>query len=144
MSDKFRKPVTYHLSRCTLYNDVSLPFLTATFLNQSAFGFVVIGKFLLVAFEGGGVVVAAAVDVFGRVVDVEHFVKDDVFDDVSRHIDGVKRPADGDVVVRCVVVAEDAVGFLGRPRQHRFWDRVAKILPVNGGKYLVEIVDCRL
>ena len=107
-----------------------------------AFGFVVIGKFLLVAFEGGGVVVAAAVDVFGRVGDVEHFVKDDVFDDVSGNVTRIERPADRDVIVCRVVMAEDAIGFFRGPGEDGFWDRVAKILACSATSNIsIEIVD---
>ena len=95
-----------------------------------AFGFLVIGKFLLVAFECGSVIVAAAVDMFCRVMDVEHFVIDDVFDDVTRRFRRVQRYADGDMVVGRVVVAEDAVGLFGGPRQCWFGDRVAKIFGI--------------
>ncbi len=77
------------------------------------FGGVVVGKLFLVSFERGGVVVAAAVYVAGRVGDVEHFVEDDVLDDVSRDVSRVERSADRDVVVRRVVVAEDAVSLFG-------------------------------
>ena len=71
------------------------------------------GEFLFVAFEGRSVVVAAAVDVFGRVVDVEHLVKDDIFDHVFWHRQGIERTADRDVVVGRIVMAEDAEGFSG-------------------------------
>ena len=55
-----------------------------------AFGFGVIGEFLLVAFEGGRVVVATTVNVFRRVMNVEHFVEDDVFDHISRRVEGIE------------------------------------------------------
>ena len=54
------------------------------------FGFQIVGEFLFVSFEGRGVVVAAAVDVFGWVMDVEHFVEDDVLDYVFRHGEGIE------------------------------------------------------
>ena len=77
------------------------------------FGFKIVGKFLFVAFEGRGVVVAAAVYMFGGVVDVEHFVEDDVFDHVFWDGEGIERAADGNVVVRRVVMAEYAKCFSG-------------------------------
>ena len=69
------------------------------------FRFVVIHKFLLIALESRGVVVAAAVDVFGWVVDVEHFVIDDVFDDVSGDRQSIERFADRDGFVGGIMVA---------------------------------------
>lgn len=68
---------------------------------------------MFVAFECGRVVVAAAVDVFCGVGDVEHLVEDYVFDDVSRHIGRIERRADRNMIVRRVVVAEDAICLAG-------------------------------
>lgn len=117
---------------------ISLEFPHVSF--DPPFGFLVVGEFLFVAFECGRVVVSAAVDMLSRVGDVEHFVEDDVLDDVSGHVERIERSAYGDVVMRRVVMAENTICFARGPRQDRFFDRVAKIVAVDRFEYLVEIV----
>lgn len=85
-------------------------------------------------------IVAAAVYVFGRVCDVEHLVKDDVFDHISRYVGRIERRADRNVIVRRVVVAEDAIGFAGGPRQNGLFDRVTEIVAVYRFEDLVEVI----
>ena len=65
----------------------------------------IVGKSSFVAAKRGCVVVSAAVVVNGRVVDVEHFVEDDVFHDVIRHVRRIERAADDDRVVRRIMMA---------------------------------------
>ena len=77
------------------------------------FGFIVVREFLLVSFEGWGVIVAAAVYVFSRVMDVEHFVEEDVLDHVFWDGEGIERTADRDVIMRCIMMAENAECFSG-------------------------------
>ena len=71
------------------------------------------GELALVAAESGCVMVSTAVDDLCWVIDVEHFVEDDVFHDELRDGWRVERLADDDRLVRRVVVAEDAVGLSG-------------------------------
>lgn len=86
-------------------------------------------------------VVAAAVQVFCGVSDVEHFVKDDVFDHIMRNLGRIEGSTDGDVAVSRIVMAQYAVCFAGRPRQSRLWDKVAEIPAIQVLKNLVEIID---
>ncbi len=64
------------------------------------------------------------------VVDVEHFVKNHVFDHVSRHVRRVERAADDDCLMRRIVMAENAVGVPSSPVEHRFFERAAEIFGV--------------
>lgn len=59
--------------------------------------------------------VSTAVYDLGRVIDVEHFVEDDVFHDELRDRCRVERFADHDGFVGRVVVAENAISLSGRP-----------------------------
>ena len=97
-------------------------------------------EFLFVAAEGGRVIVPAPVVVNGRMVDVQHFVKDDIFDDVSRHIRRVERTADDDRVVRRIMMPQNAVSVPGRPRKHWFFNASAEIFRVHAFKDLVQVV----
>ena len=54
------------------------------------FGLAIMREFSFVTPECGRVVVPATVDVFGRVVDVEHLVEYDVFDNVTRDVGRVE------------------------------------------------------
>ena len=56
-----------------------------------------------------------AVAVFGRVKNMEHFVKNDVLDNELRHFFIVQRAAHDDGFVRRIVMTEDAVSFSRRP-----------------------------
>src|SRR5690242_2651032 len=56
---------------------------------------------------------------FHRITDVEHLVEDQVLDEVARDLGGVEQPADGDAVVRGVVMAEDGARALGAPSEAR-------------------------
>ena len=58
-------------------------------------------------------VVSAAVDDLRRVVDVEHFVEDDVFHNEFRDSRRVERFAYDDGLVGRVVVAEDTISLSG-------------------------------
>ena len=87
------------------------------------------------------VVVPAAVMVNRWVLDVEHFVVDDVLHDPTRHIPGVERLTYDDRLMRRVVMCEDAVRLLRRPRQYRFWKLPAKIPEIQVLEDLVEIVN---
>ena len=69
------------------------------------------GELAFVAAEDGRVVISTAVDDFGRVIDVEHFVEDDVFHDEFRNRRGIERFADDNGFVRGVVMAKDSVSL---------------------------------
>lgn len=73
------------------------------------------GETAFVASEGGGVVISTPVDDFGRVINVEHFVENDIFHDEFRDGRGIKRFTDDDSFVSCVVVAQNSVGLSDRP-----------------------------
>lgn len=86
-------------------------FQPTNILLNPAVCLVVILELLFVAFECGRVDVAAAVDDADGMGDVEHFVENYVIDYISRHFDRIERAADGDVVERAVVMAENAIGL---------------------------------
>lgn len=60
-------------------------------------------------------VVSAAVDDLGRVIDMEHFVENDVFHNEFRDRWRVERFADDDGLMRRVMVTENAISLSGRP-----------------------------
>jgi len=72
-----------------------------------------VGELAFVAAEDGRVVESAAVDDLGRVIDVEHFVEDDVFHDEFRDGRRIEGLADNDGLVGRVVVAEGPVSLSG-------------------------------
>ena len=65
-----------------------------------AFGRLVVGEASLIASEGRCMVVSTAIDVFGRMGDMEHLVEENVFYDVRRYFAIVERSADSDGLVR--------------------------------------------
>lgn len=144
-----RSKASYCKSSCLIFlRGVFFSLVTVDFFLEPAditfypfFGLSVVGEFSLVSLERWSVIVAAAVDVFGRVMDVEHFVKDDVFDHVFWHRQGIERTADRNVVVCGVMMTEDAKCLTCRPREHGFGDRFAKILRVQTVENFVEIID---
>ena len=66
----------------------------------------------LVTTERRRMIVPSAVVMNCRVMDVQHFVEDDVLDDVARHVRCVKRLAYDDRRVRRVMMCEDPVRLL--------------------------------
>lgn len=92
---------------------------------------VIVFKLLFVAAKCGRVVVAAAVVMHGRVVNMEHFVEDHVIDDEWRGALVVKRTADHDRIVCRIVMPKDAVGPSGRPGQDRAGKPAVEMLLVQ-------------
>lgn len=54
------------------------------------------------------VIIAAAPDDAGRMLNVKHLVEQDVLDEPLRYVGGVERFADSDGVVRCIMVPQNA------------------------------------
>src|SRR5207245_8399957 len=52
-----------------------------------------------------------------RILDVQHLMKHEVFDEVARGPGRIQQPADGDGVVRRIVVTEEGPGKLRAPPQ---------------------------
>lgn len=82
-------------------------------LFDPPFGSFKMGEFAFIAAKRRCVVVPTAVYMAGRMCDVEHFVKDDIFDHISRDVCGIERSADRYVLVCSVVMAEYAIGLRG-------------------------------
>jgi len=101
----------------------------------------IVGESSFVPAKRRCVVVSASIVMNGRVVDVEHFVENDVFDDEIRHVRRIERAADDDRVVRRIVVTKDPVGFACGPGQRWLFQRRVKISSVQPVEYLIQIIN---
>src|SRR5260370_42167600 len=91
-----------------------------------------------------GVIIAPAVDYSGGMLNVQHFVKDDVFDEPLGNITRIEGLADRDGFVRGVVMAEDAAGAPLRPRECRRCDLPVARESINARENLLEVVSLAL
>ena len=97
--------------------------------------------FAFVQAESGRMVVAPAVDRYCWMLNMQHFVKHHVFNDISWCFGRIKRAADDYLVLRSIVMAKDAISFSHRPGQKRLSNRIVEKLSINGVKDLVQIVN---
>jgi hypothetical protein len=72
-------------------------------------------------------VVTAAIYMLGRVSYVQHFMKDDVFDDILWNTAGIERSAYRNVVVGGIVMTEYPVRLSRRPGKDGLWDRAGEV-----------------
>ena len=82
---------------------------------------------LFVTSERRRVIIASAVVMDRRVMDVKHFVKDDVFDHEARNIVSIERTADDYRFVGRIMVSQYAVRFSSRPSENRFSKPATKV-----------------
>src|SRR6266705_2139236 len=91
-----------------------------------------------------GVIIAPAIDYSGGMLNVQHFVKDDVFDEPRGNIARIQGLADRNGFVRGVVMAEDAAGLPLRPGERRLCDLPVEVALINARENLLEIVNLSL
>lgn len=72
-------------------------------------------------------IIASAVVMNCRVIDVKHFVEDDVLDHEARNVVRIKRTAYDYRFVGRIMVSQYAVRFSSRPRKNRFGKPAAKV-----------------
>src|SRR5712692_1643419 len=77
---------------------------------QPLLGLAIARKALLFVTKGRRMIMPPAIDYSGGMLDVQHFVEDDVFDEPFRNIARIEGLANRDGFVRGVVMAEDAAG----------------------------------
>src|SRR5437763_13830120 len=82
----------------------------------------------LLGAKGWGVIVATAFDNARHVLDVQHLVEEDVFNEPFRHVRRIQDLADGNGVVCGVMMAENAARPPSRPRQRGHLQGICEIL----------------
>ena len=101
-------------------------------------------EFLFVGAEGRGMVVASSVVVDRGVLYVEHFMEDDVLDDIFGHLTRIERPTYNDRFMCSVVVAQDAIRLPDRPGEDGLWDPPAEIGFVEVAEDIRQVVNLAL
>ena len=72
-------------------------------------------------------VIAPSVVMDCRMMDVKHFVEDDVLDHVARNIVRIERAADDDRFVGRIMMSKYAICLPGRPCENRFSEPTAEV-----------------
>src|SRR5205814_3373373 len=85
----------------------------------------------LLGAKGWGVIVAPAFDDARRVLDVQHLVEEDVFNEPFRHVRRIQDLTDGNGVVCGVMVAENAARSSSRPRQRGHLQGIGEMLSIQ-------------
>src|SRR6266576_7323350 len=85
-----------------------LPF--SHYMIQPFLRMLVAGKTLLFSSKRERVVIASAVDYAGGMFDVQHFVKEDVFDEPLGNVSGIQNLADRDRAMRGIMMTQNASG----------------------------------
>src|SRR2546430_10896079 len=75
-------------------------------------------KALLFGSKSGCVIAAATIDDACGMFDVQHFMKQDVFNEPFRHVARIQGLADGNCLVRGIMMAENAARPAARPCEH--------------------------
>src|SRR5258706_11616649 len=101
----------------------------------------VAGKALFLSSKRVGVVIAPAVNYASRMFDMQHFVKDNVFDEPLRNFAGIQDLTNRDRVMGGVMMTQNASSSPSRPGQHRLFDLTAKISAVEVWYNTVRIIS---
>src|ERR1041385_4683374 len=80
------------------------------------------------------VIVAAAFNDARGVFDVEHLVEEDVLNEPFRHFRRIQHLADGNSVVRGIVMAEDAARPPARPGQCWHFQRIVEVSSIQSSE----------
>ena len=99
------------------------------------------GEALLFGAKRVRMVITPALYEARRVLDVQHLMKDYVFDEPLRDIARVQGLTDDDGVVRGVVVAEDATRAALRPGERRLFEPAVEIATVEPLENFVKVVN---
>src|SRR6185437_6973970 len=93
---------------------------------QGQLGLFQFGKEFLFFLESFGMHAAAAAVELDRMLEVKHFVIDQILDGMPGYLRPVKNSADYDCVVRGIVVAEILAGSLAAPSHERTRQQAVK------------------
>jgi hypothetical protein len=74
-------------------------------------------------------------------LDVQHFVIEDVFDKPLRHFRRIESLANGYVIVDVIVMAQDTSGSSLRPSECRLTQFVVEVAPVQLNEHAIKIIN---
>ncbi len=101
----------------------------------------VVRKSFLLGAKSFRVVEATPLDDARGVLDVQHFVIQDIFDEPLRDIARVERLAVHDGLMHRIVVTENAARPALRPCERRLFELVVKKTPVEPLKHAFEVIE---